>query len=217
MLNISSTQPLFWPSVPAHGIAPVSAVTAVAPTQSSARDAQAGLGQGREQPAPASLQRRGVQPVEARPDGNTPEAAPLLPREPTDAPDGQTTPETTEAEARAEVLAEDNALNQQLQDVLSNVWKASAAVVDVVLGRDAAVGETPAPGPATAATEGSPATALQTANAALTPPFAAGQITTGAASDPLAARPAQDPVAYDEHGNSSWAPLEAGSLLSRHV
>jgi hypothetical protein len=200
MLNISSTQPVIWPSAPASGVTPVTAVTAVTPVQSSARDAQTGLGQGRDQPVPVSLRRGGAQPAEARRDPNTPEAAPLLPRESPDSPDGQASPEAIEAKAEAQ--AEEKALKRQLQDVLSDVWKASAAVVDVVLGRDAAAADAAGPG-TTSAGDSTRSTAVPAANDAV--------------QDPAVARLPQDVMAYDAQGNSSWAPLEAGSLLSRRV
>lgn len=216
MLNISSTQPAIWPSAPASGVTPVTAVTAVTPVQSSARDAQAGFGQGRDQPVPASLRRGGAQPAEARRDANTPEAAPLLPRESPDSPDGQASPEAIEAQANAEAQAEEKALKRQLQDVLSDVWKASAAVVDVVLGRDAAVAEAAGPGAASAG-DSTRSTAVQVASGAVALPVAGNQDANDAVLDQAVARLPQDVMAYDAQGNSSWAPLEAGSLLSQRV
>lgn len=215
MLNISSTQPANWPVVPASGTASVSAVTAVMPVQSSARDAQAGLNQGREQPLPASLRRGGAPTAQARQDANTPEAAPLLPRESPDAPNGQASPETTEAQAKAEAQAEEKPLKLPLQDVLSNVWKASAAVVDVVLGRDAAMAESASLAAATG--EKTRTAAVPTAGLPVALPADQSPAANDALLDPTPARSPQDVMAYDAQGNSSWAPLEAGSLLSRRV
>lgn len=218
MLNISSTQPVIWPSAPASGIAPVSAATPVSPVQAASRDTQAGLGQRQERPVPDSVRRSSAQPTEGAAESGASDAAPILPRESPDSPDGQASPELTEAQAErqtAEAQAEEKALNQQLQDVLSNVWKASAAVVDVVLGRDAEVaGKADA-----AAVERTVAAAAPTAHAAVVAMPGASALTAAndAVVEPAAARPAQDVVAYDAHGNSSWAPLEAGSLLSRRV
>lgn len=209
MLNISSTQPVIWPSVPPASLAPGSTVTAVAPVQSSARDTQAGLGQGREPPAPASMRRGGDQAAEVRKNGSPPDAAPLLPRDSPESPDGEGASELTEAqaEAKAQEQAEEKALKQQLQDVLSNVWKASAAVVDVVLGREAALAETPATG-APAAAEGAAATAL---------PYVSALAANDGVLESVNARLQQDVTAYDAQGNGSWTPQEAGSLLSRRV
>ncbi|MCU0924852.1 MAG: hypothetical protein MUF44_02080 [Hydrogenophaga sp.] len=211
MLNISSTQPVIWPVAPASGTPAVSSVTAVMPVQSSARDAQAGLNQGREQPVPASLRRGGANTAEARQEANMPEAAPLLPRESPDSPDGQPSPEALEAQAKAEAQAEEKALKRQLQDVLSDVWKASAAVVDVVLGREAASAQ------AVGAEDSTRSTAVQAASLAVALPVAGNPAANDAVLDQAVARLPQDVMAYDAQGNSSWAPLEAGSLLSRRV
>lgn len=219
MLNISSTQPVIWPSAPASGIAPVSASTPVSPVQASSRDTQAGLGQRQERPVPDSVRRSSTQPTEGSAESGASDAAPILPRESPDSPDGQASPDPTEAKAQAErqtaeAQAEENALKQQLKDVLSNVWKASAAVVDVVLGREAEVA-----GKNDAATvERTVAAAAPTAHAVVVAmPGASALAANDAVVEAAAARPAQDVVAYDAHGNSSWAPLEAGSLLSRRV
>lgn len=218
MLNISSTQPVIWPSAPASGIAPVSATTPVSPVQASSRDTQASLGQRQERPVPDSVRRSSAQPTEGSAESGASDAAPILPRESPDSPDGQASPEPTEAQAErqtAEAQAEEKALQQQLKDVLSNVWKASAAVVEVVLGRDDAevAGKADA-----AAVERAVAAAAPTAHAAVVAmPGASALAANDAVVEPVAARPAQDVVAYDAHGNSSWAPLEAGSLLSRRV
>lgn len=222
MLSITSSPSLAWPSAPAVNVAPVSAATAVTPVQSSARDAQAGLGRGREQPPPESL-RRGS--AEAGQERVALEAAPILPNESPDSPDGQASPELDEAQAKAqrqkaEEQASEKTLTLQLQDVLSNVWKASAAVIDVVLGREAAMAEAQAgqPSEAVSAVAGDvsfvPVSASASASASASPVVDAGNRSQPAA---LEARSSQDVVAYDAHGNSSWAPLESGSLISQRV
>lgn len=217
MLNISSTQPVIWPSAPATGTTPVSAATAVSPVQATARDAQAGLGQRQERPLPDSVRRSGAQPAEGAPERGASDAAPILPGESPDSPEGQTSPELPEAKAerqKAEAQAEEKALKQQLQDVLSNVWKASAAVVEVVLGRETEAVEA---GKVDAAMPERAVAVASSMRAAITLPGASVQAANDAVVERIAARPAQDVVAYDAHGNSSWAPLEAGSLLSRRV
>ncbi len=209
MLNISSTQPVIWPTAPPSGVASVPAVTAV---PSSARDTQTSLDQGREQTVPTFQRRGGANTTEDRKDANMLEPAPLLPRESPEAPNGQALSETTDAKAEAQ--AEEKARKRQLQDVLSDVWKASGAVVDVVLGREAPGAESA--DPATANGDKTRAAALQ---ATLASPGAQGP----AANDALleqtlaASRSPQDVMAYDAQGNSSWVPLEAGSLISRRV
>lgn len=221
MLNISSFQPVSWPSAPASGTAPVSATPAVAPVKSALRDAQAGLGQGQEQARawPGSARRHHA---ETRPERGTPEAAPLLPRESADPMQGQAVDEPTEAQVETERekavrQAEEKALQQQLQDVLSNVWKASAAVVDVALGRP------DTPGAETTAANDQAAVAAERAGVGIAaagvgaPPSASGQATHEAAPEVALARSAQDAVAYDAQGHSNPAPLEAGSLLSHRV
>lgn len=236
MLNITSSQPVAWPSAPATGVSSVPATTAVTPVQSSARESQAGLGQGRERPAPEALRRGGAQPAEVNKERTAPDAAPILPRESPDSPDGRPAVELTEEQAKAErekaaEQAAEKALKQQLQDVLSNVWKASAAVVDVVLGREIPAAESQPGGAATDATgavSGAGEAAAVTASRAVASASsrAAARVVLpgdsaleaandgGVATD---ARSPQDVVAYDAHGNSSWAPLESGSLISRRV
>lgn len=218
MLNISSTQPVIWPSAPASGTVPVSAATPVSPVQASSRDTQAGLGQRQERPLPDSVRRSSARPTEGSAESGASDAAPILPRESPDSPDGQASPEPTEAQAErqtAEAQAEEKALQQQLKDVLSNVWKASAAVVDVVLGRDDAEVASKADAAAVERTVTAAAPAAHAVAVAM--PGASTQAANDAVVEPVAARPAQDVVAYDAHGNSSWATLEAGSLLSRRV
>jgi len=235
MLNITSSPPVAWPSAPATGVSSVPAATAVTPVQSSARDSQAGLGQGRERPSPEAVRRGRAQPAEVNKERTAPDAAPILPRESPDSPDGRPAVEQTEEQAKAEreKAAEqvaEKALKQQLQDVLSNVWKASAAVVDVVLGREISATESQAGGAAIDATgavsgAGEAAVIASRAVASAVSQAAARVVLPGdsgpeAANDGSAAtdaRSPQDVVAYDAHGNSSWAPLESGSLISRRV
>jgi hypothetical protein len=218
MLNISSPAPVIWPSATATGVAPVSATTPVTPVQATARDAQTNLGQRQERPMPDSVRRSAAPSAEGSAEPGAADAAPLLPRESPDSPDGQASPELAEAKAerqKAEAQAEEKALKQQLQDVLSNVWKASAAVVEVVLGREAEMAEA---GKVDAAAQAErPEAANPAPRAAQARPGAPAQAANDAVVERVAARAAQDVVAYDAHGNSSWAPLEAGSLLSRRV
>lgn len=241
MFSITSSQPVSWPSAPATGVAPVAATAAVTPVQSSGRETQAGLGQGRERQAPDAVRRGSGQPAEARAERAAPDAAPILPRESPDSPDGQPSGELNEAQAKAErqkaeEQAAEKALKQQLQDVLSNVWKASAAVVDVVLGREATAAEATPSAQSDTAPDLSAVAATQLARRAVTlsrPAATAAQVapwpgdagdraaeTAAAVPAPVVLvdpRPAQDVVAYDARGNSSWTPLGAGSLVNQRV
>ncbi|MBA4260838.1 MAG: hypothetical protein C0443_02105 [Comamonadaceae bacterium] len=217
MLNISSFQPVAWPSATAHGIAPVSATPPVTPVGSGSRNLQTGLGQGQgqERSMPDGVRRNSV---DAPSESVASDAAPLLPRESPDAAARRAAGEPGEAQTKAErdkadEQTEEKDLKQQLQDVLTSVWKASAAVVEVALGRE---GEAAATAD-TATVERTGAATAQVASAALSLPVASDQAANDAGLELATARSAQDVMAYDAHGNSSWTPLEAGSLLSRRV
>jgi len=231
MLNISTHLSVSWPQPAGQAVAPVTAVTAVQPVQQGSRNSPSGPDAGRHTPSAG-------QDDKSQRTGSTarPESASLLPRElPSDsAVDGQrdAAAERDAEQATAQAAARkaaDESRHQQLQDVLSNVWKASAAVVERVLGRDAAMGAPPEAGPAgeTLSTRSPLAPAPEAGAGAagsgqapidplpwpLMPDSSAGGDSTAAAPG----RGGQDVVAYDEHGNSSWAPLEAGALISRRV
>ena len=145
MLNINTSQPVSWSTAPPPSAVPVAAVPAVGAVQAAARDGQSdpsgrhGQGQGRSQAGlgdglgrSAERGSRGLQ------------AAPLLPREKSGRDEsGSPAAQAEEARVQAERLEEEEqqAREQaerklQLQEVLASVWKASAAVVDVVLGRE---------------------------------------------------------------------------------
>lgn len=213
MLSINSGPPVAWPTAAPVTVAPVTAVTAVTPAQRSSGDGNAGLDSGRRG------QTSGPEPAAAAAD--VPEAAPLLPRERTDGGREQASAETADAAAKAEQRekalakaeekAEEKPAELKLQDVLANVWKASAAVVDAVLGRDA-TGVVSAQGgnPARSAADPSLVVAAQRPHGEASP--------IGDAADPLVdPRNAQDVVAYDERGAGSLALLETGSLVNQRV
>lgn len=213
MLSISISQPVVWSPAPGPSVAAVSAAAPVAPVQATARDAQSGAGQsGRESAAQGQAARAANGSSERNADNDKAsrkglDAAPLLPRP---QPDGQQRQQDADAEKRAEQKeqqAEDTAARKlQLQDVIASAWKASAAVVDVVLGREPVSAEIE-PG---ATVEAAPTASVQAA---------AAQNPTARATDDalLDLTEGREVVAYDAQGNSSLAPLEAGSLVSRHV
>jgi hypothetical protein len=201
MLNISSTSAVSWPTPVAIGVAPVTPVAAVQPAQASGgSDGQTQTGFGREGRAPQQRQvtaagRSGAEaraPAEASHPAALPRDPNTLPREPAP-PDAGAQRQARQEAAR--VAEQDKARDRQaiehLQTVLSNMWEASAAVVDRALGREPASGDTPDAGGDTAAPDLSQAAAIEARGG--------------------------DVVAYDERGASSLAPLEAGSLISHRV
>ncbi|MDQ7743624.1 hypothetical protein [Hydrogenophaga pseudoflava] len=217
MLNISTSQPVSWPSAPLVAVAPVPAASSVGAAQPSARDPQADSGRG-EQGARsgASLSgRAGQEPAAGAPAA---QHAPILPGN--GRKDGERASPAdylADAKLRAEQRQEEDQKareqaeqKRQLQDVLATVWKASAAVVDVVLGR----GEQEPAAADAAAASGVKDVAIP----------GQGPVANDAQVDlpgvepvPAALRREQEPVAYTEQGASTWPPLEAGSLLSRRV
>lgn len=230
MLSITSSQPAVWSPAPGPAVTAVSPTAPVQPVQAASRDAQTGTGTpGRDMPGAAQAARPGApqrpRETERGQKGSMPDAAPLLPRESPDAPNQPDSPEKVEAKAEAEReqqarLAEDKAFKQKLQDVISNVWKASAAVVDVALSaKSVGPDEAPAVGAVDAAA-GTVAGATPAGSAAVIGPVP-GAPAQPAANDEVAElaelRASQEVVAYDAAGHSSLAPLEAGTLISRRV
>ncbi|PKO31530.1 MAG: hypothetical protein CVU36_06120 [Betaproteobacteria bacterium HGW-Betaproteobacteria-9] len=228
MISFTTSQPVHWPPAASPVVAPVTTVSAVQPTQALSRDTQTGTNTGgRDGQAQASRMASGGKGAAETTAPSTSKAAPLLPREHTEggrenAPTSQTDAaekaERQEAEAQAQEKA---AQKPQLQEVLSSVWKASAAVVDVVLGREQQI-------QAAAAADGAagvaPAGAIAAVSAAssdtnTTPLTSAAVPAAGKAAPALPGedRSGQEPVAYTVQGTSSWPPLEAGSLISRRV
>lgn len=237
MINISTNHPVSWPQASAPVVAPVSAVTAVKPVQDGRGESQAGLGGGR---GGAVAQRREAARGAATESPASPEAAPLLPRE---AAKGAATAPTNAAQKREQAAAkqaeqaeqaqkaEEQSKKLQLQEVLTSVWQASAAVVDRVLGRPSGA-DADVPG---TQSDTSPSlgvlSAMQTPRKLMAPeqpaqpaveplPWPVMPEDSSAAQAPaidVDPRPVQEVVAYDEHGNSSLAPLEAGSLVSERV
>ncbi len=213
MLSISISQPVVWSPAPAPAVAAVSSAVSVTPVQATARDAQAGAGQSGRDPAAqgqptrtaANPQERGADTGKAARKGL--EAAPLLPRP---QPDGRQREKEAEAERLEEQKqqAEEAQRKLPLQDVIVSAWKASAAVVDVVLGRETPAVDGAAGAEAAPASQAVEARAAQAATEA--DKAAAEQARFDLAED-------REVVAYDAQGHSSLAPLEAGSLVSHHV
>lgn len=221
MLSITTSPPAAWSPAPVTAIAPVSAATPVAPVQATARDAQTGSGTAGGGNTANLREGSAGQRARERED-RRPEAAPLLPRpSPEDGRQGRqsTAAEAEQAEAEREQQvqeAQEQARQQRLQDVIANVWKASAAVVDRALGLDSEDGR--AVSAAAAADAAQPVAATAATAVPVVAPVAPMM---GAANDPQieieALKAGQDVVAYDAQGNSSLEPLEAGTLLDRRV
>lgn len=218
MLSIgsSSIPSVSWPAAPSTAVAAVPAVPGVTAVRASPRESQAETGRhgqgARKGPTPG-VPRPASDAVSGAP---TAQAAPLLPRERSD--DAGSSP-ARDLEARAGQRKEDEkkaleqaAQQRQLQEVLSNVWKASAAVVDVVLGREAAS----AAQEAGAGARSPMVTSAPASDQAIATEWAGGPPArvTGL---PVVARRDQEPPMYTEQGASSWPSLESGSLLNRRV
>jgi len=226
MLNFSASNTVSWPTPPSTAVPAVTPITPVQATPGAGRDPQAGLGSGQNRQA-------AQQPK----DGSRQQGAPILPREADASAPVQTSRgresdaviqrEAQEAAAReAEQRAKDKEdIHLRLREVLSSVWQASAAVVDRALGREPA---TETPGPSGSASSGlsAVATSLTTRRPMLPAPVPvtspmAQPTPVSAASDALpgAGQSLQpvDLVAYDEHGNGSVPPHEAGSLVDQRV
>jgi hypothetical protein len=228
MLNISTTHAVSWPPPVSAQVAAVSAVDPVRPVQDGRRSGQSG--HDAQTPDAARRQKKDVGSPE-------PDRVPLLPRQGRSEGDraapgaaqGRGVADDAalrEAGAVAKELAAEKAeaqtRRQQLQAVLSDVWKASAAVVERVLGLD----DAPRHGLAAGGVDGvEPASTtgpvalkrptLEPLPWPVMPEDPALAIAGKAAQAELA--PVQEVVAYDERGNSSLAPLETGVLIDQRV
>ena len=215
MINIVQTNPAVW-SPPASTVtAPVAAVAPVRPPQESARNGQSGTG--REQEAPSARADRRALAREAAREGRDAPAegargiAGRTSSAGAESSDARVRRETEQnAKQQATEQAAEEARRVQRQELLTNVWKASAAVVDRALGRD----DTSAVN-AAAETQGSAGSEQTMEQLALPWPVMPQDADASPSRADLGVP--DDVVAYDEHGNSSVAPLEAGMLISRHV
>ena len=214
MINFSTQLPAVWTPPAAQAPLAVAAVAAIRPLQESGRNGQSGA-EPEAQP-PRQGRRR-----------SEPESAPILPRKSgqEDGAAGASRSATAQAQRLAQADAEQRteqevaqqaaeaARREQMQSVLTNVWKASAAVVDRVLGRDdAAPGAVPVSGAAAGSAERAPVRAQPAEQLSLPWPVQPQELVL-----PAAMNDDRVPVAYDERGNSSLAPLEPGALISRRV
>jgi len=226
MLNFSASNAVSWPTPQSTAVPAVTPITPVQPAQGAGRDAQAGLGFGQNR-----------QPAQQPKAGNNTQGASSISREADPSAPGQAAQgrkgdvvaqrEAQEAAAKeAEQLASDKEeIHRRLREVLSNVWQASAAVVDRALGRDPA-SEVPGSPTGTSSALSTVAASLTARRPMLPAPLPAPAPIAQAtpAPDTNAALPGSgqlmpvaDVVAYDEHGNGSVPPHEAGSLVDQRV
>lgn len=227
MISFTTSQPVHWPPAASPVVAPVGTVQGVTPTQPAARDSQTGTNTGgRDHQAPFTRTANGGKEAGETTVPSATKAAPLLPREPAEGnreniPSSQADAAEKAERSEAEAQAQEEATQKlKLQDVLSSVWKASAAVVDLVLGREqqlqaaAAAASTTGVASAGAAIE---ALATETTNRVSRTPAPGAVLDKAAPARPEEGRSSEEPVAYTVQGTSSWAPLEAGTLISRRV
>ena len=214
MINIAQTNPAVWSPPASTATAPVAAVAAVRPPQESARSGQSSTG--REQDAPSVRAERRTGAREPDRQGRDAPADGARGTAGRTGAGGESSDMRArrETEQNAKQLATEQAAEEarrvQRQELLTNVWKASAAVVDRALGRDdASAVNAAAPSQESAGSE-------QTIDRLALPwPVMPQDADASPSRADLGA--SEEVVAYDEHGNSSVAPLEAGLLISRHV
>jgi hypothetical protein len=214
MINFAQPNPAAWSPPVGGATAPVAPVAAIRPLQETARNGQPGAG--RDQGATASR-------AEARAEGR--EAARLAREAARESGPGAAGRNGAaagesgdllarrEAEQQTRQLAQEQAADEarraQRQELLSNVWKASAAVVDRVLGREETANAKP--GSASAEPSG------RQPGEQLSLPWPVMPQDSRAEPARVNFPAPQEVVAYDERGNSNLAPMEAGLLLSRRV
>lgn len=209
MLSINSNPSVPWPVTTGQAVTPVQPVSAPAARQGSTNDSrqQADDGRGAALPS-ASVKVSGT----AREKSAEHQAAPLLPRE--RPPEEQQSAQSEVDEAKAEKAERQQEAERQRpppQQLLSTVWKASAAVVDQALGKTE-VASSALDEPSAAAESGA-MVVVATAGRMVTGQQDTAEPPTGATQ----AADAQEVVAYDERGNGETAPVELGVIISERV
>jgi hypothetical protein len=215
-----------WPTPPSTAVPAVTPITPVQAAQGAGRDAQPGLGFGQNR-----------QPAQQPKGCGNPQGASQLPAEAERSAQGRVAPsregdvaarrEAQEAAAKeAEQRASDKEeIHRRLREVLSNVWQASAAVVDRALGRDP-VSEASGSPTGTSSALSIVAASLTARRPSLPAPVhaptpiaqaAPAPVTSVAVSGSGQLPPLADVVAYDQHGNGSVPPHEAGGLVDQRV
>ncbi|WP_066269025.1 hypothetical protein [Hydrogenophaga palleronii] len=235
MLNISTTTAVAWPTPPSGAVAPVSPAAAVQPVQAGNHDGKAQTGFGREGQAARqhALATRGqAEARTAAADSASPAAGEARMPAPHD-PVAQRQAKQEATQVAEQQKAKDKQAIEHLQSVLSRMWAASAAVIDRALGIEPPNGsELPGSQSDTAPDLSAVAATLVARKTPLVPERAAlpapdplpwpvmADAATPEGAEPVAVVELVDPadvLAYDERGNSSMAPLEAGTLVNQMV
>lgn len=212
MIGIASQQSVHWQPAPA--VAPGASVAPVArkePVQRTSGDPQSGLGSERNLPSQTTQKK----PRESGSvSDSVPQAAPLLPRgagqdgaKSVNGEEAQTVQDRSKSAKEVQELAAEKAL--KLLEVLSTVWKASAAVVDDMLNKE--LGASGEPGQEAPAGAGGKNGANHAANGPAPHGLGVGE----EVAQP--GKPAGDPVVYTEHGTSAWMAIETGQLVRQKV
>ena len=247
MLNISSTTAVSWPTPVSVAVAPVSPVAAVQPVQAGGHDGKAQSGFGREgraatppQSATGRAAAEGRAPVTedatALPSSRTAAGVPAALQDVA----AQRQAQQEAAQVAEQRQTKDKKAVEHLQNVLSRMWEASAAVVDRALGIE------PAKGSEVPGNQSDTAPDLSAVTASMIPrkPLSADRsdrpamellpwpvmpegadggeamaldvVGDGVGPEAVTVNVAEV-VAYDEHGNGSAAPVETGTIISERV
>ena len=236
MLNVTSPSAVTWPAPASVAVAPVQPVAAVPSVQTGSQDGKTQMGFGRDDRAAQRAVASGRPTVDER--GSPADGASAAP-----APAGTPTAHDVAAQRQArqeaaqaveQKQAKDKKAVEHLQNVLSRMWEASAAVVDRALGIEPPNGSE-VPGtqsdtaPDLSAVAAStiprkPIVAERQARPALEPlPWPvmpeSGEVEVDVVGDGVVVGEdvVAEVVAYDEHGHGSAAPVEAGAIISERV
>lgn len=234
VIQLTNSSAVSWPTPPSAAVAPVAAIPALPASAQAGQQTQTGTQSGHGGQARAFPSLKGERHAAAS------DAAPLLPRE--SAAERPPAVEEQHAQAlqrqaeRTQARERERQAMEHLKDVLANAWQASAAVVDRALGREGSAHAETVPGSrsdtspdlsqvAAALISRRIATSTGPQGVPLHRPVPGGEAVASpgsnaaVASEPVAAPDGAHPdvVAYDERGNSSFLPLETGSLISHRV
>lgn len=219
MINLTSTPAVSWPTPTSVAVAPVPAVPAVAALPGG-RETQTGPRSGREGTDHAFASSTGERST-ARATGSPAPAG--APQEEVSGANDHATQAALRQQAQQEASAareRDQRAMEHLKEVLSSVWQASAAVVDRALGRESTEASPGARSDTAPDLSQVAATLVARRAPVLTSSKPVPTVPTGQSWVPESLQNetnSADVVAYDEHGNSSLMPLEAGSLISHRV
>lgn len=234
MLNISTTSAVSWPTPVSTAVVPVSPVSAVPFVQTGREDGKTEMGFGRDGRT-AQQQAEGRVAVP----GRTPAGEGAAPATgDTSSPAAQDVAARRQARQEATEAAEqkqtrDKTAVEHLQKVLSRMWEVSGAVVDRALGLEPPNGREL---PGNQSDTAPDLSAVAASTIPRKPPVPEREARPAPEPLPWPVMPAPDGVevdlvgdgvaadgsaaelvAYDEHGNGSAAPVEAGSLISERV